>query len=309
MSTARVVVRPADSPAYDEPVGLRRLLVDDWWVGVVRAPAHLLVTPGSELAVDRWLPNPRGCFLADPFPIPGTSSVLVEHYRRRDGLGRIARTDLQRPGHVELIGSAHHHRSYPCSVRDGDRRFVVLEESTTAGIVLHELVGDDLVTRTTLVAGVHALDPTLFHHAGRWWLWWSDAGHGALAGTSQVWAADALEGPYRHVASLHADTPTLRPAGRPFVVGDYLYRPVQDSRGGYGRRIIVRQVELDEGPYRERDVSVIEVAGGRRGAGMHTLSVFEDAAGFVFDAKRLRPSAAALRRAGRRRLQRVTVRP
>ena len=74
---------------------------------------------------------------------------------------------------LEPILPAAHHLSYPYVFRDGGRTFMVPESGATSRVDLWtatdfplgwELVGP-------LLEGVHAVDASILHHAGLYWMW------------------------------------------------------------------------------------------------------------------------------------------
>jgi len=136
------------------------------------------------------------------------------------------------------------------------------------------------------VPGVAALDPTLVHHDGRWWLFFTERS-AALTELHLWWADDAL-GPWTPHSSnpVKTDVRSARPAGTPFVVDGRLYRPAQDCSDEYGGAVVVHEVELiTPERYHERAVNVLRPGRGwAYQRGLHTVSAFGDH--LLVDAKR-----------------------
>src|SRR4029077_11227797 len=87
-------------------------------------------------------------------------------------------------------------------------------------------------------------------------LWWLFAAAPPPLHTSVLHAyyAPAIGGPW----SPHANTPlkrdaaSARPAGRPFTIGDRVYRPAQDCSVTYGGAVSVMEIEtLTPATFRE----------------------------------------------------------
>jgi hypothetical protein len=117
----------------------------------------------------------------------------------------------------------------------------------------------------TLVPDVRASDPTIFQHAGRFWLFAGVTVPGASPWDELwVWSAPAVEGPWSGHPSnpVVSDARSARPAGRIFMRDGVIYRPSQDCAPVYGRRIVVNRIdELSLTGYRETPVATIEPRG------------------------------------------------
>ncbi len=260
---------------------------DLWNVGTVA----LAVTRPEHLAGAgpvRWLPpRPPLRYLADPFPI-GSGEFLAEEYSyARGGRGQIVRVG---PGGVapEPGLEEEFHVSYPGLVRDDAGGTCCVPESYQAGSVrLYRRAGDRWQFARTLLTGSPFVDPTVFRHQGRWWIFASDTGDGGHCRLS-AWYAEALEGGW----TPHPWNPLVRdlvggrPAGPVFRLGEGLYRPGQDCSATYGGAVVVSRIE-ELTPTRFREVPVVRMEPDREGPwpdGLHHLVVEPD--GLVIDGKR-----------------------
>jgi hypothetical protein len=173
------------------------------------------------------------------------------------------------------------HCSYPFVVTDRDRRFLVPEMSAAGPPRLFELDGTSVVGSEPLrgLEQLRIVDPTLFHHDGRWWLF---AGlPGSATDLLWLWSSEDLLGEF----TAHPDNPVVmdvaraRPAGPLIVAGDRLFRPGQDNRGSYGDGVTIAEItELTTGRYHEEPRVGVTVRGRK---GPHTL--FLDAESTVVD--------------------------
>jgi hypothetical protein len=228
---------------------------------------------------------PADRFWADPFVVEsdGETLVFVEQLRFADGKGELAVGRLEGNGElsgVEPILSDAHHLSYPYVLRDGGQMFLVPESGDAERIELW--AATDFPTGWTraavLLDGVRAVDASIFHHDGLYWMWVNQAFEGGrLDDETFLYFSDRLESgwtphPRNPVVS---DARRARPAGRPFLKGDALIRPAQDCTGGYGSRVVFNSVEvLTPDDYRERPVGSLgpDWAPGRnRGAHTYTF--------------------------------------
>jgi hypothetical protein len=242
-----------------------------WNVGVLDAPVGTLLAPGTFPDDQiRWLPlASRRSFFADPFAVVrgDTLHVLCEEYDYRDSKGRICSFELPRGRSPSAPAAAlvlPFHASYPFLIEQEGRIYCVPESSTANEIALFE--ADEFPRRwskiTVLVPDFPGVDPTVFRHAGRWWLLCT---RGGPLEDVELWAwhASDLLGPWTEHARnpVKTDVRGSRPGGRPFVHDGALYRPTQDCARRYGWRIAIqRVVQLTPTEFREELVTVLEAS-------------------------------------------------
>ena len=220
----------------------------------------------------RDLPLPNGfTFAADPCP-GADGTIWCEAMEAKSGKGQlVVMADGRAPVVVRIPQLRGHHCSYPFVVTDGARRYLVPEMSAAGPPRLFELDGTSVVGSRPLrgLEQLRIVDPTLYHHQGRWWLF---AGlPGSATDLLWLWSSDDLLGLF----TAHPDNPIVmdvaraRPAGPLIVAGGRLFRPGQDNRGSYGDGVTIAEVtELTTDRYRE-DPRVEVTVRGRKGP--HTL--------------------------------------
>ena len=233
---------------------------DTWNVGVIALDRDLVALEDlGRLPPPRWLPEqPPLYYVADPFPFrdAGRDWLLVEEYGHPKGVrGRIARVDPNAAAPVfEPVIATRTHLSYPFTFSCDGQMYCAPESSAANGCTIYCLDESGrwrpmhhILTDRRLV------DPTVFAHSGRWWLFANDtSGGGSL--TLHAFSAPAIAGPWSpHPRNpLKVDRRSARPAGRPFVIGDQLYRPAQDCSRTYGGAVNVMAVdELTPDAFRE----------------------------------------------------------
>jgi hypothetical protein len=208
---------------------------------------------------------PPGYFYADPFPFEheGQEHLFFETYDRSVGLGRIDWA-LVRPdgslGPVETVLTRPYHLSYPFVFRHEGEIYMIPETAKAGQIELWR--ADAFPLRWSLVGplieNITATDATLIERDGRFWLFATVAQNGASSWDElHGFSAPSPFGPWtpHPQAPLKMDARSARPAGHFFEEGGKLYRPAQDCSLGYGKGLVVNEVEtLDERAFRERPV-------------------------------------------------------
>lgn len=263
---------------------------DIWNVGVGPRPAAEAL---PELGAITWLPaQPPRQYLADPFLITdrGRRALLAEEYRyARPARGRIVQVmvDTERLT-LEPQLSAPGHLSYPCVVTADGETYCIPESHRLKQCRLYRRLADGAWRlERVLLENCAAVDPTVFWHAGWWWLFCTDqrAGHNLKL---FAYYAAALEGEWRPHAlnPLKCDVTSARPAGPPFTLHGRLYRPAQDCSQTYGGAVTLNEVlALSPTAFAERPVRHYQPdPAGPYPAGLHHLTVAEDL--IVIDGKR-----------------------
>ncbi len=253
-----------------------------WFLGLRQRRADIL--PHEDPTPWHVVSPPGDRYWADPFVFEsdGETLVFIEQVRFADRKGELAVGRLEQGGALsalEPIMRAPHHLSYPFVLRDGGQTFMIPESSEAGRVELW--AATDFPTGWTraavLLEGVAAVDASVFHHGGLYWMWVNQSFDGGrLDDETFLYFSDRLETgwtphPRNPVVS---DARRARPAGRPFLHGGTLIRPAQDCTGGYGSRVVFNAVEvLSTDDYRERPVGSLgpNWAPGR-GLGAHTYT-------------------------------------
>lgn len=269
--------------------------VETWNVGFTSRTVDQIVRAGRvdpETVV--WCKaHARGRFVADPFAYVenGREHVLVEDLDDR-GRGRIATVvPPHGPDRLELAVDIEHpyHMSYPCTFVDDGAVYCVPETYQARRVSLYRRAGGTWKLVRTLLEGLPAVDPTLFKHEGRYWLFFTLQDDGAF-GNLRLYAhhAESLLGDWRPHAlnPLKCDIGSSRPAGAPHVVDGALLRPAQDCSATYGGAVVMnRIVKLSPTEFEEVAACRIEpIRPGPYPDGLHTINAMQS--GSVIDSKR-----------------------
>lgn len=254
---------------------------DQWNVGIMDAPIEALLA-GSVPRV-RWLPDPPpDRFRADPFAVveDGRITVLFEDYDYGSARGSIAAVQLGDGGSLAETRVALDlptHAAYPFLLRHEGEIYCIPETHERREVALFRAASFPTSWEkvAVLLTDIAAVDPTVVHHEGYWWLFCTDQDIDPQ-GTLFVWFATELKGPWRpHAANpVKVDASSSRPAGTPFIRDRQLYRPAQDCSRTYGGGIALNRVLLlTPTQFQEEIVTVLRPPpSSRYGAGMHTIA-------------------------------------
>jgi hypothetical protein len=275
--------RKLDDDRHSLAERARRFLLREYWtIGVVAQTvadiaAHGIVTPV------KWLPVPApGTFLADPCCLQhqdGGHTLFAEYLDHRAPRGEIwaahlaPGTALTQARFAPLLGGPFH-MSYPQAFVHDRATYLVCESWQAGGIPLWQRSSGGWRSLPMLLPGRAAVDPTLFHWQGRWWLFCTfqdDAPDARL----HVFHAAAPTGPWvAHRANpVRIDGAGARPAGPIFVHDGVPVRPGQDCSRTYGGAVVLNAVtRLTPDEYEERPLRRLAPVAGAHGRGLHTIA-------------------------------------
>ena len=289
---------------------------DGWNIGLMQAHARTLLDgpmpPITWLQLER-----RRAFAADPFLIHegGRLFCFFELLPYKTNVGRICYTVIDEtaggklPIH-EAIATTHH-LSYPSLIRH-DGEILCIPEAGTSGAVTAFGARDfpgGWYPKHTLIDDFPGIDPTVFQHDGRWWMF-ATSGRAGWNSDLFVFYADTLFGRWR----AHPNNPVKRtlngsrPGGFPFSVDGRLYRPAQDCTHRYGSRLIFNEIkELSPSHFTEVAVGSLEPArSGPFPDGLHTANISGNH--IAIDGNRLHFEPHEALRTIRRRVARLSKR-
>lgn len=277
---------------------------DFWQVGVLPAPIAASADPyalarlRSEIC---WMPEAGAWkYYADPFGIQRgeTLHVFVEAFDYRTKHAVIEHHELGadkkwRGGATVLAQPVH--LSYPFLIDHGDEVFMVPESHRAREIALYRArkFPDEWVKETVLLPDTPGAEPSLIHHHGSWWMFFTIVGPNARDQRElHVAFADRLRGPWR----LHPQNPVLdersgaRPGGTPFVGNDdRIILPVQDCSRTYGGALnFLKFIELERDRIQIQRLSTRlegEMVSSSYRDGLHTFSACGRRT--LFDVKRI----------------------
>jgi hypothetical protein len=219
-----------------------------------------------------WRPIETGkgyAFYADPFYAPDGRGILVEALGARSGKGEI----------VRITGSAHEcvlkidgHLSYPAAIAVQGKPIVLPEMAINSEQTVYLDEGGSLQPLHVLRLDrpTRLVDPTLFEHRDRLYLFANRLQHGSSA--LFLWSARSLS----DVFTLHPRSPLLisprggRMAGNLLLSDRRILRFGQTFLTGYGDGIVCYEIEeLGPDTYREREIGELRFLDPR---GPHTIN-------------------------------------
>jgi hypothetical protein len=268
---------------------------EQWNIGVIPEPIYKLIQPGAENLKTTWAPVPRkGKFLADPFGKPDGKKVtiLCEEFNLVRRRGVIAST-IFTPGagfsEDRVVIDSPFHMSYPYLIQYENDIYCIPETFEANGVYLYRAVNfpDKWDRVSAIIPGIPAVDPTLFHYGGLWWMMHTSEDSGPDLNLF-VWYSKSLTGVWKpHSRNpIKTDIRSSRPAGTPFFYEGVLFRPAQDCSRTYGGRVAVNRVKvLTPDDFAEDIIAYIEP---RKDTifhdGLHTISSAGDFT--IIDGKR-----------------------
>jgi hypothetical protein len=229
---------------------LARLLIEAYRRNCLRDTWYLMYDLGNsgDLAFCnfRKIMPPKDRFWADPHVIRHGNRyyVFVEEYIHDVKRGHISVIEIDENGLYTTpvpVLKTPYHLSYPFVFEHDGRYYMVPESAENRTIDLYECVSfpDLWEFKLTLMRNVKALDTTLLHHRGKWWMFSAIAEHEAAFPQVELFlfSSDTLlteEWQPHPLSPIVSDIKRARPAGRVFERGGRLYRPSQDCSRGYG---------------------------------------------------------------------------
>jgi hypothetical protein len=280
----------------------QRLATEDWFIAYTERPAALLrARPRFKTVV-----APAGRFYADPFVVDaeGTSYIFFEDFSYLTGKGVVSCLELRegRAASPRVVLERPYHLSYPSVFSWSGQWYMTPETEENRTVELYRAVDFPWTWELagTLLEGIQAVDPTVFHHGGLFWMFATVAATGASwQDELSLFHSEKLEGPWRPHARnpVVSDVRHARPAGYPFFENGILYRPSQDCAVSYGHSITINRVDvLNPEQYRETPVTTIDPSWLEGSLCTHTLNASER--WLVTDGKRrkwrLRPRPASM---------------
>jgi hypothetical protein len=227
---------------------------------------------------------PKDRIWADPFLVEesGKTFVFFEEMLFSEKLGRISVGEWtgKEMKNVRPVLTTDHHLSYPQVFTHAGSRWLTAEAAASGKFTAYRCVQwPDKWEPGPVVFDKPILDPSVFFHGGRWWLF------GNLAAAPGAKADDDLhlffsDDPFAGNWTPHPLNPVVsdarhaRGAGRPYVHNGKFYRPAQDCAGGYGRKVVLREITaLTTEDFSEKTVETLAPEElGPHAVALHTLN-------------------------------------
>lgn len=264
-----------------------------WNVGISNKPIESFINHSK--AEVTWLLKEDNLYYADPFAYQEGDEyyLMVEELNEKVVSGYLTRFTLK---HGELssieksVLKLPSHMSYPFILEDKGETYCIPETSEEREVAIYKLdkeTGDWRKVKV-LIRDFPAVDSTIIKHDGKWWLFCTNADHGALRDL-YIFHSEDLFGPWKpHLLNpVKQDVRSSRPAGTIFLKDRTLYRPAQDCSLTYGGRITINRIHvLTTNAYHEEVYTYINPeSDSLYSDGTHTISSVGDLT--LFDGKRV----------------------
>ncbi len=211
---------------------------------------------------------PGSSAFADPFVAKdnGINYIFFEEYSFRRRKGTISYITLDDKGNVsapKIALQRDYHLSYPMLFQWREIYYMIPETRQNGTIELYRAV--EFPTRweleKVLFHDVQAVDPTLFEHDGKFWLFtnMSVSGGSTVDELFLFYSESPLGKWLPHPNNpIVSDVRRARPAGRLFWLNGSLYRPSQEGSLRYGYAVNLNRVDvLSENEYMETPVKLL----------------------------------------------------
>jgi hypothetical protein len=258
----------------------RKTTIDQWCLAFIRA---------NEVDTSFWryekITPSRDRFWADPHVLlqDGRSYVFFEEFIYSKGKGHISVLELFPNGKYskpQAVLERTHHLSYPFVFSWNGICYMIPESSRNRTIELYECkrFPNEWNLLTVLMENVRAVDTTLLHARGQWWLFTNIAENEGGETTDELFLFSADDfrtnrwtpHPMNPIVS---DARHARPAGRIFEWRGELYRLSQDCSVEYGGGVnFHRIVKLSASEYEEQLVHASKPDWNPHTVGLHTYS-------------------------------------
>ncbi len=267
-----------------------------WSIGIYAGPSPLDVADtdlvSNPVLTHADVTDIDAAFVADPFVIKKdeTYYMFFEVLNRENNQGDIAfatSPDGYSWTYERLVLDEKFHLSYPNVFMWEGQYYMVPESNDDFSVRLYkaENFPYDWSYVGNLISGYRYIDPTLFRHDNKWWMFVSRPDNSVL----DIYFSDNLLSgwePHPMNPVRERDKRYSRPAGENIFLDGKLYRIAQDDDEIYGKQVFSFEIiELNEISYTEVLVSENPIIGptgqGWNAVGMHHLAPFMSQKGWL----------------------------
>ncbi len=236
---------------------------------------EILVAPDTGYQSLAWenfkhLTPPMDRFWADPFVWvhEGVHHIFIEELLFSTHRGRIACLTLDKDLNIasnQVVLERPYHLSYPFIFEHEAQLYMIPETGQNNAIEIYRCAHfpDQWVFEKTLIKNIRAVDATMLHAHGKWWMFANvHAEGGSSWDTLHLYYSDDPLSDHWTPHPLNPivkDVGSARPAGRIFSHNGQLIRPSQNCSPRYGYAINFNQIViLNETEYTETHLHIFE---------------------------------------------------
>ncbi|HEY0354955.1 MAG TPA: hypothetical protein VGC29_02055 [Flavisolibacter sp.] len=260
----------------------RRLFYRDYWVIGITRNEVVSNIKGTITVSDHqitWLNSFKDFFLADPYWLDEDKRIIIcECLFYKDKKGKLAVVYLNEDWsfkEMRLVNSKSAHYSYPHVLRIDNTCYVVPESAFDNYLKLLEIdeVTHDVVSETVLIDNCRLVDPTIFFHEGKYWLFANPLED--FNNSLCVYYSQNIKGPWIKTGYSPLSIKNCRGAGGIFMKNGQMFWPTQFNEKVYGGGIVIRKiVELDTEQFVHETQGFLKPdENSRYPIGLHTLNI------------------------------------
>lgn len=203
------------------------------------------------------IPNTKKYWFADPllFEDGGKTYLFVEAFNRKTYKGDIGFFKVEKgmASDFELLIDNNFHMSYPLVFKHEDKYYMIpeSEENSTVDLYVADVFPRGWKRDKTLLSGIHCADTTLFEIDGRKFLFTYSPEKSKWK--LMIYELDMANKEVSLFQTIEYYVNICRPAGK-FYTDEQgrCLRPVQDCRKGYGKGVLLYEVQFDGQLFSER---------------------------------------------------------
>lgn len=254
----------------------KRFFREQWFIAWRKKPGG--TSTWRDMTDFQLLLPPRDRFYADPFLFEKDNRhyIFVEDYKLNTRRGGISCIEIKSDGSLGepvTVLELDTHISYPNIFTWQGEIYLLPDTLARRQIQLYRAVNfpREWTLERVLIDGISAVDPTLFEHHGKFWLFAASPQNDELF----LFYSDSLLGKWNEHAQnpIVSDVRRARPAGHVFIEGGRIIRPAQDCSRRYGYSISLNEVQaLSEMEYAESPIGTIRPAWIDKNLGTHTFN-------------------------------------
>ncbi|MCS5423163.1 MULTISPECIES: glucosamine inositolphosphorylceramide transferase family protein [Psychrilyobacter] len=222
-------------------------------------------------------------FVADPFIVVKNKKYtmffeVLNKATNQGDIGYAESSDGLQWEFKKIIITEPFHQSYPYIFHWDNDDYLIPESGADLSVRLYRAVSfpDKWEYIGNLLSGHNYVDPSIFQHEDKWWLF-ASSGNDVL---NLYYSEELLKGwkPHPQNPIIKFNKNIARPAGRVFTYNEQLYRLAQDANPSYGTQVFAFEItELTENSYKEKIASktpiVTKKGKGWNAAGMHHVDL------------------------------------
>lgn len=212
---------------------------------------------------------------------------ILNRETNQGDIGFAESTDGKHWEYQKVIIDEPFHLSYPYVFEWEDNYYLIPESNKDLSVRLYKAVSfpDKWEYIGNLMTGYRYVDPSIFHHNDKWWLFVTTPESDVL----NLYFSNTLLGDWKPHPSnpiVKFDKNIARPGGRVFIYDGRIFRLTQDDYPRYGIQVFAFEItELTEESYSEKIVSenpIVAMTGeGWNAAGMHHVDLVQIENGWI----------------------------